>query len=110
VATDSQFIHDEIQHWRLHHPNSSQWTIVLQHGVVRSNAREFMWFRHARATGAGPMATDLELLRRAAFLIGSYQSNVFRLATALNEAFHVDKVPRFQQRFYSLDVEWYEDP
>ena len=56
------------------------------------------------------IATDLEVLRQADFLIGSHQSNVYRLATELNWAFHTSKYPRLMKRHHTVDIEWYEDP
>ena len=56
---------------------------------------------------------DIETLRRADFLVGSFQSNVYRLAAELNTAYHVDKYEwsvGAMNRIFPVDIEWYEDP
>ena len=87
------------------------WQFIFQtNDVQRSSTQDRMWFRKGRGTAAGAMAADIEVLRRADFLVGSFQSNVFRLACELNVAWHVSKYPLEMQRHWAVDVEWYEDP
>ena len=87
------------------------WKILFQqHRVQRATTQQRTWFAEGRSTAAGAMATDVEILRRADFLIGSYQSNVFRLATQLNTAWHVQTYSIRMPRHFSVDVEWFEDP
>ena len=64
-----------------------------------------MWFGKSKASSAAAIATDLEVLRKANYLIGSFQTNVYRLATELNMAYHADKYPLYQHRHYPVDVE-----
>ena len=87
-----------------------RWNIVIQKDVKRATSTEWMWFRKNRAFGAAAIATDLEMLRRADFLIGSHQSNVYRLATELNTAWNVGKYPIRLNRLRTVDVPWYEHP
>jgi hypothetical protein len=93
---------------------NSSWTFHLQKGVRRASSDSgFMWFAKHRAAGAGAIAADIETLRRADFLVGSFQSNVYRLAAELNTAYHVDKYEwsvGAMNRIFPVDIEWYEDP
>jgi Alpha-(1,6)-fucosyltransferase N- and catalytic domains len=107
LATDNQDV--------IAQANSPQWTkdwtFVVQKSVQRSSAGDQrMWFRDGRSAAAGGIATDIEVLRQADYLVGSFQSNVYRLACQLNTAFHAHKYAWQQQRHYTVDVEWYEDP
>jgi len=87
------------------------WTFHIQSGVKRSSATsEFMWFRNKRAGTSGAIGADVETLRRADFLVGSFQSNVFRLAAELNTGYHTSRYLWDKKRIYSVDIEWYEDP
>lgn len=86
------------------------WKFIMQADVQRSTSQERMWFREGRKNAAGAIATDIEVLRRADFLVGSFQSNVYRLACQLNSAWQVKKYALDMQRHYAVDVEWYEDP
>lgn len=87
-----------------------RWNVVIQRDVKRATSTEWMWFRESRVFGAAAIATDLEMLRRADFLIGSHQSNVYRLATELNTAWNVGKYPIRLNRLRTVDVPWYEHP
>ena len=87
-----------------------EWTFVVQDDVPRSSGTEWTWFRNSRASSAAAIATDIEVLRRADYLIGSFQSNVYRLAAELNTAYNFDKYPFQMDRHRSVDVAWYEDP
>eukprot|EP00543_Licmophora_paradoxa_P002194 CAMPEP_0202446080 /NCGR_PEP_ID=MMETSP1360-20130828/4714_1 /ASSEMBLY_ACC=CAM_ASM_000848 /TAXON_ID=515479 /ORGANISM="Licmophora paradoxa, Strain CCMP2313" /LENGTH=365 /DNA_ID=CAMNT_0049062505 /DNA_START=123 /DNA_END=1220 /DNA_ORIENTATION=- len=90
------------------------WNIFLQSGNVRrsqNGTHEFMWFKKSRSASAGAVAADIEVLRRADFLVGSFQSNVYRLATELNLAYHSGTYSvRDMNRHFAVDIEWYEDP
>jgi hypothetical protein len=86
------------------------WQFVFQQDVQRSTNEERMWFRGGRSTAAAAIGTDLETLRRADFLVGSFQSNVYRLAAELNTAWHVSNYSWSLHRHWTVDVEWYEDP
>jgi hypothetical protein len=87
------------------------WKFITQEQVQRSHSQgERLWFSDGRGSAVGAIATDIEVLRRADFLVGSFQSNVYRLAAELNTAWHVGKYPLGMQRHYTVDVEWYEDP
>ena len=107
LATDSN---EKVREARNRHSDS--WNIVIQESVKRSRgkAHQYMWFKDQRGTSASAIATDVEVMRRADFLVGSYQSNVFRLSTELNLAHHAGKYLRSKKRFYTVDIEWYEDP
>jgi hypothetical protein len=82
---------------------------VVQANVERTTSIKFFWYGRGRSKAAAGVATDVEMLRRADFLVGSFQSNVYRLAAELNLAYLSDKYPWSMQRHYSVDVEWYED-
>jgi hypothetical protein len=86
------------------------WKFVFQTNVQRTTAQDRMWFRDGRSTAAGAIGTDLEVLRRADFLVGSFQSNVYRLAAELNSAWHAANYSWSLRRHWTVDVEWYEDP
>mgnify|MGYP005858678439 CR=1 FL=1 len=87
------------------------WEFITQEQVQRSDSQgERLWFSDGRGSAAGAIAMDIEVLRQADFLVGSFQSNVYRLAAELNTAWHVGKYPLGMQRHYTVDVEWYEDP
>jgi hypothetical protein len=86
------------------------WTVHSQAQVQRTTTQQRIWFAQGRSTAGGAMATDLEILRRADYLIGSFQSNVFRLAAQLNTAFHVQNYSIHTPRHFPVDVEWFEDP
>lgn len=103
LATDNSMIVRESQ-------KISNWKFIIQRNVKRTSTREWIWFRGHRAFGAAAIATDLEVLRRADFLIGSHQSNVYRLATELNTAWNVAKYPQRLNRLRTVDIPWYEDP
>lgn len=61
---------------------------------------------------AANVMADLEALRRADFLVGSFPSNVYRLAAELNAAYNdgTKYSPHAQRIFAVDDVEWYQDP
>lgn len=90
--------------------SDGNWKFVIQRDVERSTTTDWIWFKESRAFGAAAIATDLEVLRRADFLIGSHQSNVYRLATELNTAWNVAKYPQRLNRLRTVDIPWYEDP
>lgn len=70
-----------------------------------------MWFREARQHEAVNVFVDIEAMRRADFLVGSFSSNVFRLGAELNVAHHAGtKYSPHVERIASVDVEWYADP
>eukprot|EP00555_Chaetoceros_dichaeta_P011437 CAMPEP_0198259340 /NCGR_PEP_ID=MMETSP1447-20131203/8574_1 /TAXON_ID=420782 /ORGANISM="Chaetoceros dichaeta, Strain CCMP1751" /LENGTH=387 /DNA_ID=CAMNT_0043946717 /DNA_START=148 /DNA_END=1311 /DNA_ORIENTATION=- len=87
------------------------WTFHIQDDVKRSDsASEFMWFQDYRAGSAGAIGADIETLRRADFLVGSFQSNIYRLAAELNTCYHTSRYLWDMKRIHTVDVEWYEDP
>ena len=87
-----------------------KWTFLIQDEVQRGTSKRHLWFEEGRNVAAVAIATDLEVLRRADFLIGSHQSNVYRLACQLNSAYHTGRYPLAMDRHRSVDVEWFEDP
>ena len=105
VATDNDQIVRELQERA-----DNDWTFVIQKDVARSSGQRFLWFANTRAAGAPAMVADLEMLRRADYLIGGFQSNIYRLACELNTAYHYRRYPYWQLRHKAVDVEWYEDP
>lgn len=107
LATDNPQV---IQHSQQLRWKKLGWQFISQTNVQRSSTQDRMWFREGRGSAAGAMAADIEVLRRADFLVGSFQSNVFRLACELNVAWHVANYPLEMQRHWAMDVEWYEDP
>jgi hypothetical protein len=88
------------------------WHVWGQDGsdVQRSTTQNRIWFARGRSSAAGAMAADLEVLRRSDYLIGSFQSNVYRLASQLNTAWHIDRYSVHALRHFTVDVEWFEDP
>ena len=58
-----------------------------------------------KATLAG-----LECMRRATHLIGSFQSQTFRLAAELNSAWHSSQYHVTKRRHWTVDIEWFENP
>jgi hypothetical protein len=87
------------------------WSFLHNPLALRSTATELMWFRQARAHEAVNVFVDIEALRRADYLVGSFSSNVFRLGAELNVAHHVGiKYSPHVERIASVDVEWYADP
>ena len=86
------------------------WSFITQQDVQRSTGVGRIWFAAGRKFGAAAIAADLECLRRADFLVGSFQSNVYRLATELNMAWQMGKYPISLQRHRTVDVEYFEDP
>lgn len=106
LATDNSKIAREAKHIT----KEGRWKFVIQKDVKRAISTEWMWFKESRAFGASSIATDLEVLRRADFLIGSHQSNVYRLATELNTAWNVAKYPIRLNRLRTVDIPWYEHP
>lgn len=81
-----------------------------ENDVQRSTTQSRVWFARGRSSAAGAMATDLQVLRQADYLIGSFQSNVYRLAAQLNTAWHIDRYSVRERRHFTVDVEWFEDP
>jgi hypothetical protein len=104
LATD----HAQMVEWA--QKQYTQWTWVSQLQVQRTTTNNRMWFAQGRSTAGAEMATDLHLLKQADYLIGSFQSNVFRLAAQLNTAHNVDRYSVRQRRHFTVDVEWFEDP
>lgn len=105
VATD----HEQVLSWT--REKFEGWTIWSQTGnVQRSSTQDRVWFASGRSAAAAAIATDLEALRRADYLIGSFQSNVYRLAAQLNSAWHIRTYSIHSLRHFAVDIEWYEDP
>eukprot|EP00966_Prymnesium_polylepis_P290453 6709521-Prymnesium_polylepis.1 len=71
-----------------------------------------MWFKENREGQAANVVADVEALRQADFLVGSFQSNVYRLAAELNHAHHGGRTysPHAQRIFSVESIEWYPDP
>ena len=90
--------------------SKSDWTFWVQNDVQRAESNDFMWFKDFRESMTAMIATDIEGLRRADYLIGSFQSNVYRLAAELNTAYHTGRYSTHQLRHHTVDIEWYEDP
>jgi hypothetical protein len=108
VATDSATKIKELEKYQR---RMSDWTIHIQEkGVPRTKSQDFLWFANKRSVSAPGIATDVEILRRADYLIGSFQSNVYRLVTELNTAYHIGRYLLSTNRHRTVDVEWYEDP
>jgi Alpha-(1,6)-fucosyltransferase N- and catalytic domains len=105
LATDSIATLEQLQNSKY-----PEWKFVVQENVPRSSGTEWTWFRNIRTFSGAAIATDLEVLRRADYLIGSFQSNVYRLATELNTAYNYDRYLFQQERHMAVDVPWYEDP
>lgn len=107
LATDSTQVMDELKQ-SIHY---KEWSFHIQEAeVLRSDTNDYMWFKNQRSQMGASIATDVEVLRRADYLIGSFGSNVYRLVTQLNTAFMVDRYPLSRARHKSVDVDWYEDP
>ena len=106
LATDSEEVVGKLREIS----SDSNWTFWIQDSVPRAEKPDWLWFIGLRERLAPTIATDVEMLRRADYLIGSYQSNVYRLCTQLNSAFHAGRYSFHQNRHFSVDVEWYEDP
>jgi hypothetical protein len=107
LATDNSAVIEESKRTKW---QQLGWTFVFQTNVQRTTKQDRMWFRDGRSTAAGAIGTDLEVLRRADFLVGSFQSNVYRLAAELNSAWHAGNYSWSLRRHWTVDVEWYEDP
>ena len=56
------------------------------------------------------MLASLECMRQATYLIGSFQSQMFRLAAELNAARYSALYPVTKRRHWTVDVEWFENP
>jgi len=110
IATDNPQIIQQAQQ----QPEQQGWNFILmthQPGIIqRADTQERLWFAGGRSSAAAGIAADLEVLRKADFLVGSFQSNVYRLACELNAAWFVQKYPNTMLRHWTVDVEWYEDP
>ena len=107
VATDNQ---DILMQLAESHFNKDWEFHVQKAEVLRSNSSEYMWFRNQRSDMGASIATDVEVMRRADYLVGSFASNVYRLAAELNTAYMVDRYPITLPRHRTVDIEWYEDP
>lgn len=107
LATDNSAVIEESKRTKW---QKLGWKFVFQTNVQRTTEQDRMWFREGRSTAAGAIGADLEVLRRADFLVGSFQSNVYRLAAELNSAWHAANYSWSFRRHWTVDVEWYEDP
>jgi hypothetical protein len=105
VSTDNDKMIDETRR-RIYR----KWIFVHQENVQRASSKRHLWFEGGRSEAAVGIATDLEIMKRADFLIGSHQSNVYRLACQLNTAHHGGRYLYEMDRHLSVDVEWFEDP
>jgi hypothetical protein len=107
VATDNQDILVQLAESHF----NKDWEFYVQKAeVLRSNSSEYMWFKNKRSDMGASIATDVEVMRRADYLVGSFASNVYRLATELNTAYMVNRYPITLPRHRTVDIEWYEDP
>lgn len=75
---------------------------------------EFSFPSLSGATAEQQMLSDLHQLRTANYLVGTFQSQMYRLAAQLNLAyFHRHDHPTVStplQRHWPVDVEWFENP
>jgi hypothetical protein len=53
---------------------------------------------------------SLELMQKADYLVGSFQSQMFRLGAELNAAWFAARYSPSMRRHWTLDVEWFENP
>lgn len=53
---------------------------------------------------------SLKIMREATYLIGSFQSQMFRLGAELNAAWYAAQYPFANRRHWTVDVEWFENP
>jgi hypothetical protein len=79
----------------------SGWTIYIQNHAP--------WKRHRAATATN-VDTDFEILRRADYLVGSFQMDTFRLVTELNTVYHSDTYLWHVNRHRTVSIEWFENP
>jgi len=86
--------------------NTTNSTEEEEEEEVNDDLPKLEWFVKSHQQNVGAIVADLEMLRRANYLVGSFQSNVYRLAAELNSAYHHGK----EKRIYAVDIEWYEDP
>lgn len=56
------------------------------------------------------MIASLEVMRRATFLVGSFQSQMFRLGAELNTGWYTARYPINIFRHWTVDMEWFENP
>jgi len=105
VATDSVYmLQDLLRNF------SNEWTIHVQDRVPRTKTQDWVWYRDSRSSSAPAIAADVEMLRRADYVIGAAQSNVYRLIMELNMAYHAGTYLWTTNRHRIVDIEWYEDP
>jgi hypothetical protein len=105
LATDYAAIIDALSH-----EENNGFKFYFQPDAPRTYTKDHLWFKASRDSSAASVATDVEVLRRADYLIGSFQSNVYRLAVELNTAYHAGKYLLTMHRHRTVDIEWYEDP
>lgn len=68
------------------------------------------WWKIGRRR-SNDVARELYILQRADYLVGTFQSNFYRLATELNSAYNdAHKENHQRKRHYSVDIEWFEKP
>ncbi|CAB9513368.1 expressed unknown protein [Seminavis robusta] len=90
---------------------SSEGGAVLPPETLEQDYPEWKFVRRYPATNEDEkLLSDLELMRRADFLVGSFQSQMFRLATELNTAWFTGRYPPAMKRHWPVDVEWFENP
>jgi hypothetical protein len=80
---------------------SSSWEFV---SPFLPTSSETTWDEEKR------ILAGLEMMRRADFLVGSFQSQLFRLACELNAAWFPTQYSITTRRHWTLDVEWFENP
>ena len=113
IATDSFDVLERASEsqWAAAHP---PWRFIHSPSALRSRSATAArnWFAPSRSSVGPSTFLDIECLRRADYLVGSFQSNVFRLAAELNTVYHEERHhSRLSgQRIRSVDVNWYEDP
>jgi Alpha-(1,6)-fucosyltransferase N- and catalytic domains len=111
VATDNAEVIKECQTNQQYKEQGWKFVFLPEGGQVqRSSGTQRNWFRQGRSAAAVGIVADLDILRRADYLVGSFQSNVYRMAAELNTAFHVGNYSSHLKRHFTVDVEWYEDP
>jgi hypothetical protein len=62
------------------------YTFYFQTDAPRMYIMDNLWFRASRESSAASVATHVKVLRRADYLLGNVQSNVYRLALEANSA------------------------
>jgi hypothetical protein len=104
IASDSSIVIRKIQQ---RHRVYKGCKIYWQSSVPRAgHFAKWDWYPR-KSSG---VITDIELLSRATYLVGSMTSNVFRLAAELRQARAERENDGAQQRIFSVDFPWTQYP